>query len=339
MSTIREVAALAGVSAATVSRVINHDTQYSMTEETRERVWKAIARLNYQAPVSPESGKESSKSRTPKVENKSLGVIMTARGGKYSDPYYMSILAGFEKRIMEYGYGIDFIRTANELYNPQIIRNTFHTKVAGVLLMNTLDKETFDFIGENVEHIVGIDTNHKEIDNVEYDHYAVCETAIAHLAKKGYKRIGFIAGAESELETSRRFRGYYASLKAHNLEYNPAWVLCPGWDDEKCIRMIKEKYESGNLPEAYFASSDLMAMTVERALLNLGLKIPKDVAVMGLTNIETSKFANPSLTTIEVKTEAMGEIAAELLLSRIKKGPHIPVRMNVESTLVVRDST
>ena len=93
MSTIREVAALAGVSIATVSRVINNDTTYKMTDETRDRVWRAIIDLNYKAPA---SRRKPAPSETPSAVKK-IGCVIKLRGAKYSDPYYLSLLSGIKK--------------------------------------------------------------------------------------------------------------------------------------------------------------------------------------------------------------------------------------------------
>ena len=122
MSTIREVAALANVSAATVSRVLNHDTKYKMTNETIERVWKAVAELGYKAPTSSRDQmryvhKTGSVSQSPHK----FGCILNVQGGKYNDPYYLSILSGFEDAVMKKGYEISFIRTNKELENPKVL--------------------------------------------------------------------------------------------------------------------------------------------------------------------------------------------------------------------------
>ena len=339
MSTIRDVAALANVSAATVSRVLNHDTKYKMTDETIERVWKAVAELNYKAPSSSgEQMRSSRKVASASVAHK-FGCIMNVQGGKYNDPYYLTILSGFEKTIMEKGYDISFIRTNEELADPQILYKTFDDPVSGVIIMNTLTEETFDYIRRQTPYIVGIDTAHTSIDNVAYDHYGAAFMAVEHLYNRGYREIGFVGGDEADMKKSRRFNGYYAALHSLDLPFNPDFVLASGWDEEKCDAKIRKAYAEGKLPRAFFVASDTMAIGALHTFYDLGLSVPDDIAVIGLSNIEISKYSNPPLTTIALPIHEMGQVAAGVLLSRVG-GDTLPTRVvTLGATLLQRAST
>ncbi len=339
MSTIRDVAALANVSAATVSRVLNHDTKYKMTDETIERVWKAVAELNYKAPSS--SGEQVRPGRRPAASQTmhKFGCILNVQGGKYNDPYYLSILSGFEKSIMEKGYDVSFIRTDEELKDPQILYKTFDDPVSGLIIMNTLTDETFQYIKKQTPYIVGIDTAHDSIDNVAYDHYSVAFMAVEHLYERGYREIGFIGGDEETMKKSRRFNGYFAALHSLGLTYRPEWVLASGWDEKKCDEKIRSAHAAGNLPRSFFVASDIMAIGALHTFYDLGLSVPDDVAVIGLSNIEISKYSNPPLTTISLPIYEMGQVAADVLLSRIG-GDTLPNRViTLGATLLKRAST
>ena len=121
MSTIREVAALAGVSISTVSRVMNNDETYKITDETRDRVWKAIVDLNYKAPA---SRRKTAPSESPAAHRR-IGCVIKLRGGKYSDPYYLSLLSGMETYLNANHAEVSFVRTWNELENSEILLRTF----------------------------------------------------------------------------------------------------------------------------------------------------------------------------------------------------------------------
>ncbi len=339
MSTIRDVAALAGVSAATVSRVLNHDTKYKMTNETIERVWKAVAELGYKAPTTPQSQmRYVHKSDAASQTTHKFGCILNVQGGKYNDPYYLSILSGFEDAVMKKGYEISFIRTNAELENPKVLYNTFQDPVSGVIIMNTLEPSTFNYLRRQTPYIVGIDTDHSQIDNVAYDHYGAGFMAIRHLTELGYKRIGFIGGFNENMRTSRRFNGYYSALHCFGLEYNPDWVLASNWDEEYCDKIIREAYRNKKLPDAYFVASDLMAISVLRTLFDLGVSVPSEVAVMGLSNIEISKYSNPPLTTIALPINDMGRVAARILFDRIE-GDDTPAKTVTLSAEVLKRSS
>ncbi len=339
MSTIRDVAALAGVSAATVSRVLNHDTKYKMTNETIERVWKAVAELGYKAPTSPNGQmRHVHKPEVSGSDSHKFGCILNVQGGKYNDPYYLSILSGFEDAVMKKGYEISFIRTNAELDNPKVLYNTFQDPVSGVIIMNTLEPSTFEYLKKQTPYIVGIDTDHSDIDNVAYDHYGAAFMAIRHLMGQGYKRIGFIGGFKDKILESRRYQGYYAALHCYGLEYNPEWILASNWDEDYCDLIIRNAYKKKVLPDAYFVASDLMAISVLRTLFDLGVSVPDEVAVIGLSNIEISKYSNPPLSTIALPIRDMGRVAAGLLFDRLS-GDDTPSKVVTLSAEVLKRSS
>lgn len=340
MSTIREVANLANVSVATVSRVLNNDTKYKMTDETRARVWQAATELNYttKSPVKSQFNGENSNSNGPSIK---IGCILSVTKSKYQDPYFMSILSGVEEQLKDNGYELTFIKTGPELEDKKTLYNTFSNPISGLILMESLNSETYHFIRNQVPNIVGIDTLWEDIDNVGYDHYRVANVAVQHLIDRGYKKIGYIGGSSinGNLKSSQRYRGYYASLHAAGLEENPDWVIDCLWDENICIEKINQLCKEKDYPTAFFVASDLMAMAALSSLYTLGIAVPKEVAIIGLSNIEISKYSNPPLTTIEIPTKEIGMVAVDLLISRIKGYKLLPRKVILPTSLILRNST
>ncbi len=335
MSTIRDVAALANVSIASVSRVLNNDTTYKMTQETRERVWKAIAELNYKAPAT------SHRRVTPTSSDafRKIGCIVNLRGGKYTDPYYLSLLSGIETFLGENRSEVAFVRTWTELENNETLIHTFSEPLDGLIIMSHLNDATFRFAQSKVPCIVGIDTGYREIDNIEYDHEQAARMAVEYLNSKQYAQIGYIGGSEGNtpMKQCRRYHSYANTMHDLGLEVRDEWVLDCGWNDITCTRMV-ERIGRDHLPRSFFVTSDLMAMATLRALANLRVSVPDEVAVIGLTDIEMSKFANPPLTTIRIPTENMGRAAAHALLNRINGDDSTPKRILFPCEYVIRES-
>lgn len=340
MSTIRDVAKLANVSTATVSRVLNNDTKYKITEETKERVWQAVTQLNYKISSSPKR-KVAAHDQADSKSHIKIGCVLSVTKDKYNDPYFMSILTGVEERLLSAGYNIAFIRTGIELDDRKILFNTFSEPVTGLILMESLNSETYEYIRKQVPYIVGIDTERGDIDNVGYDHYNVASVAVNHLIEKGHTRIGYIGGSglTGNLKDSRRYRGYYASMHAAGLSVNPDWVIDCLWDEAVCIEQINHLCQTGNYPTAFFAASDLMAMAALNGLYNNGVSVPNEVAVIGLSNIEVSKYSNPPLSTIDVPTKEIGMVAVDNLIDRINGNQLLPKRVILPTRLIVRSST
>lgn len=337
MSTIRDVAKLANVSTATVSRVINNDTKYKITDATKKRVWDAIRVLNYTLPAKPPKRKHETSAQP--VQHK-IGCVLSVTKKKYNDPYFMSIFAGIEKRLQEKGCVISFIKTGAELIDRANLVSAFQEPVSGMILMETLNSELFDYIHGHVPHIVGIDTMREEIDNVGYDHYRAGLIATRHLISKGHKNIGFIggSGATPDLMNSRRFQGYYIAMSEAGLSVNRDWTLNCEWDEDLCAAQVDSLCKSGTRPTAIVAASDLMAIVTMNSLFRNGLSVPNDVAVIGISNIDMAKYTTPPLTTVHIPTEEIGVVAADMLLSRINGNDLLPQNIILPTSLLVRNS-
>ncbi len=341
MSTIREVAQLANVSVATVSRVLNNDMQYKMTDETRQRVWQAVTQLNYKTKAHTKTAAKEDESQRNSKNSLRIGCILSVTKDKYNDPYFMSILSGIEAQLRDNGYELSFIKTGPELEDKKVLYSTFSEPVSGLILMESLSSETYHFIRNQVPNIVGIDTMWEDIDNVGYDHYNVSHVAVQHLLSKGHKNIGYIGGSgvTKNIKESFRYRGFYSSLHAAGLSVNSDWVIDCAWDEEICYKEVGRLCKETNYPTAFFVASDLMAMAALSSLYNNGISVPGEVAVIGLSNIEVSKYSNPPLTTIEIPTKEIGMVAVDLLIARMNGYKLLPKKLFLPVSLIERSST
>ena len=210
----------------------------------------------------------------------------------------------------------------------------------GLVMMRPLPDPLFHLLHSRIPHIVGIDTGHMPIDNVEYDHLRVSKMAVEYLYQKGHRQIGFIGSGVGNVPMvrSRRFRSYRQTMMDLGLEVHPEWELDCRWDDKLCMKLVEKTHKTCGLPTAFYAASDLMAMAALRSLYQMGIPVPGRVAVIGMSNIEMSQYANPPLTTIDVPTVEMGIAAARVLIERIHGDTTLPKRIMLPSTLIERDS-
>lgn len=335
LASIRDVARLAHVSPATVSRVLNNNQTYKITSETRSNVLRAVTELGYQPLV-----KKALPASAPADRRLSVCCLLASTKGKYSDPFYLSILSGLEQELEKNNGAVTLIHTEQELENPTILENILSAGLDGLVMMRPLADPLFNLLRSRIPHIVGIDTGHMPIDNVEYDHLRVSKMAVEYLYEKGHRQIGYIGGGVGSVPMlrCRRFRSYRETMQDLGLEIRPEWILDCGWDDRLCMKLVEDTYKTHGLPSAFYASSDLMAMAALRSLYQLGIPVPGQVAIIGMSNIEMSQYANPPLTTIDVPTLEMGITAARTLVARIQGDTSLPKRILLPSTLVERDS-
>lgn len=338
MSTIRDVAKLANVSTATVSRILNQDTRYKITEETKARVLAAVKELDYR--LQPRTSRlKAAEHQDPACVK--IGCILSVTKKKYNDPYFMTILSSAEEQLRSKGYSISFIRTGNELNDRNLLVSTFEDDVSALILMETLNEEIYNYIRSRVPCIVGIDTRRNDIDNVAYDHHQVAIQATEYLISLGHRSIGYIGGSgeSHNILQSHRYQGYFLTMQSANLSVNPHWVIDCEWDEELCAEKIRELCGRGDLPSAFFVGSDLMAIAAMNALADHHISIPEQVAIVGMSDIDMSRFTTPPLTTLQVPKEQIGIIAANLLIERINGSRLLPQKVTLPSTLIERSST
>lgn len=338
MSTIRDVAKLANVSTATVSRILNQDTRYKITDKTKQRVLEAVRELDYKLQPRTSRWKAADQQDPACVK---IGCILSVTKKKYNDPYFMTILSSAEEQLRSMGYSISFVRTGSELNERNLLVSTFEDDVAALILMETLNEEIYHYIRSRVPYIVGIDTRHDDIDNVAYDHHQVAIQATEHLIALGHTQIGYIGGSgeSHDLRRSRRYQGYFLAMQSADLPVDPDRVIDCEWDEEICAEKIHRLCSTGNLPTAFFAGSDLMAIAAMNALTAHQISIPGQIAIIGMSDIEMARFTTPPLTTFHVPKEQIGIIAANLLVKRIKGSDLLPQKVTLPSTLIKRDST
>lgn len=338
MSSIREVAKLANVSIATVSRVLNNDTTYKMTEETKKRVNDAAAQLNYI--FVPKQRKKPTKSNPLHAQPKIGCVLRVTRKG-YNDPYYMSVLTGVEKYLQDNSVDLVFIKTTLALHDHNSLISAFQNPIDGLILMDPMSDYAYEYIKKQVPHIVGIDTLRRDIDDVGYDHLQNGIWATKHLIEKGHKKIGFIGGSgvSGNLKESQRYQGYLIAMHSAGLPIQEEWVIDCNWNEDKCGEQVSALCQTNCYPTAFFAASDLMAMAAMRSFYINNIAVPEQVAVIGMSDIEMSQYSNPPLTTYHVPKEEIGKTAAHLLLSRINGYHTLPQKIILPTSFIQRNST
>ena len=338
MSNIRDVAKLAGVSVATVSRVLNNDQTYKIKDDTRHRVWQAVAQCNYRLP-----GQKQKRPEPTSHPAVSVGCLMCITRDKYQDPYYMSILSGIEQSLDAMGYSMSFVTTYGELKDKNTLYELFKAPPKALILMETLDPDTYSYVRARVPYCVGIDTHHTDIDNIGYDHFAAAFTATQHLIRKGHQRIGFIGGSglTTHLKGSRRYWGYRCAMEMEGLPIREEWIRNSRWEELQCMEQARALMElpEDQRPTAIFAASDLMAIATLSVLYSMNISIPDQIAVMGLSNIEMSRFSSPPLSTLDIPAVEIGKTAVRVLEQRLKGSNFPPETIYMPATLLIRDST
>lgn len=331
MSTIRDVARLAGVSIASVSRILNRDPDYKATPETREKVLKAITELDYKP--NPNYKKRCASAQV------SIGCISRLTVEHTKDSYYNAILKGAQDYLKRQNYDFDFVVSQFDIMNEDSLSTLLAHPPKGLIIMDQPDDKTMQRLSSKIKCIVGIDSLQPSIDNICYDRFETGCKAMKYLIEKGHKKIAYIGAHISENAMSiGRYEAYLRMMRHANLTVNPSWIIDSNWHREICFEKTLELMKIEDRPTALFVGSDHMAIAAISALHTLNIAIPEEISVIGISDIADAKYLNPPLTTMAIPQTEIGEIAASTLLQRIDGDLSLPKRIIVPTTLVERSS-
>lgn len=329
MATIKDVAKHAGVSTSTVSHVLNK-TRY-VSVDIIERVMQGVEELNYTP---------SALARSLKLKNtRTFGMLVTTS----TNPFFAEVVKGVERRCYEQGYNLLLCNTEGDLARLDFnIDMLLQKQVDGLLLMSD------EIATQNLD----IFARHKPVPTVTLDCAEAnfpCDKiqdnsrqggylATRHLIEKGHVKIGCISGPRDKQATSERFAGYIQAMQESDLEVVEHWHAFGNFECEGGKQAFDTIYATGELPTALFVCNDMMAMGVISAANNKGIKVPDDLSVIGYDDIKLAKYICPALTTIHQPKFNLGQKAFDTLLDKIQSQRVEDVEINLEPTLVERDS-
>lgn len=327
MPTIQEVAKQAGVSVATVSRVLNNSSVVSV--KTRNKVQLVIDELNYQPNL---LGRNLRRSETRMI------LVMLQN---IANPFYSKIIKGIEDKAHENDYNVLICNTNTDIHLENVYLDFLRNKlVDGVIFACTaMGTEEFNKLAEQYPVVLCNEYNSKlKAPVVTIDNEVAGYDAISHLIKVGHKRIAMIS-VNNVGSSHDRINGYKRALQDASLEFNEEYIVYQSYSYKGGIRGIKELFELEEPPTAVFCISDLIAVGAVKELKRRGLKVPQDVAVVGFDNNSIAPMYEPSITTIAQPRYDIGKKSMEIMLERIKGNLKNNQIVKLEHELIVRDST
>src|SRR5689334_13955867 len=323
--TIGDVAAEAGVSVATVSKVING--RWGVAENTSLRVQAVIDQLGYQSSLVA----QSLRSHSTTV----LGVLVTD-----IEPFSAELLKGVARAIHGTGYELVVFSGCGRADDQTGWERRYLQRVSGTLCDGAILVTPSTGVDvTDVAPVVAVDHNVvSSLPTVDSDNLNGAITATDHLLELGHRRIAFLAGRPDLESAQLRERGYRTALRRARIRIDPSLIRVGGYDVEAAEEAARQLLDRDDRPTAIFAANDVTALTTIAVARTLGLSVPDDLSVMGFDNVPESALGEPPLTTIEQPIQQMGYEAARLLLRLIAKEA-VPEHTMLPTRLVVRGST
>ena len=328
MATIKEIAKLAECSIGTVSRVLNFDDSLRVTDEKKQMILKIAEDLQY----------KTVQQRNKKDIIKVAVVSMYTKVEEIEDPFYLSIRLGVEKRVQTEKIELIILNDVDGSYDYSKISG-----VEGIIAIGHFTKMEIKAFSDITNKIVFVnsDPDNKKYNSVLFDGENAVEEVMNYLYLNDHRNIGYIGVKsirESKMVDLAETRYDLVKIKMQSLGiYNEENIYRGGKTFSDGYVLMKEIINEDKLPSAFFIGNDSMCIGALKALFEAGIKVPKHISLIGYNDISSAEFTSPSLTTVKVYTELMGEKALELLIDDLR-GREIPFRVITPTRLIVRDS-
>lgn len=332
MATIKEVANRAGVSTATVSRVLNRN--YPVSKAAYEKVMQAVAEVDYRPNIIAKSLKTN--------KTYMIGLVVP----DISNPYFMSIAKGVENVISPHGYTLTMCSTDEDQNKELRILNALNDKrLDYVILASSLteSRELNRLIQKGLK-IIMVDTmvDDLAVDFVVENNRQASAELVEYALRLGHQKVGIVNGIAGISTAMERFLGYQDALRKYGISYQAKYTVSGGYYRDIAYRKVKQMlYQNQkDLPTLIYATNNQMAEGTMIAVKETGLKIPDDISLLSFGEIVLPELIEPKLTVINQNSELMGTKVGEVLIRRLEAGscPHKKKIYTTPSSLMIRDS-
>ena len=326
--TIRDVAREAGVSVATVSRVLNDSGPVGV--ETRRRILEVAAALRY----TPDSAARSLITR----RTGTLGVLLPDLYGEF----FSEVIRGIDATAQRGGYHLLVSSSHNDKGAVEAAMRAMRGRVDGLVVMSP-DVDAQALVANLADTtpvvLLNCDVASTAFDALNIDNFGGASAMVRHLLARGHERIGFIGGGDRNHDAIERLRGYRETLAEAGIAPHPEWERSGDFTESGGYHAATELVALDPRPTAIFAANDSMAIGALSAIREAGLDVPRDVVVVGFDDIPIARYMSPPLTTVHVAINELGERATRMLLQAVEEeNQHVRVQETLPTTLVIRQS-
>ncbi len=327
--TIVDVARRAGVSPGTVSRVLNHA---GVPPTTSRRVRAAVAELGYV----PNHAARALKRRA----TEQIALVIPDVG----NPVYVQMAKSVQRVAAERGFQLSLISTENGAMDErQVLRGLDQRQLDGMVLVSLRPGPgLLGRIREAAERIclIGSFPADLPVDAVRVDSEQGAGLGVRHLLDQGRRCVALVNGTPGTVPAERRAQGYRDAILAAGIQVRPELMADADFSMQSGYRAVDGLLRFAHDLDAVFCANDLMALGVLRRLRELGRRVPEDVAIVGMDDIDMAAMSAPTLSTVSLQAEERGRVATELLIERLAHdGPLPPRTVTVLPRLVVRESS
>lgn len=331
MATIKDIAAQAGVSSATVSRILNHDDSLSVSTETKIRILEIAEKLDY----TPKKARKSTKK-----EKMNIAIADWYGENELSeDPYYLYLMTAVEKECALKGINSFRLINADGKYITSV-----DSKLDGVIAIGKFDEKDIKILSEFSNNIVFLDSspNNEKYDSVIANLQLGTQLALKYLFNLGHRQIAFIGGKvlgdNRKEDADARYTTYEYFMKYNHIyDKNQVYIgekIC----FSEGVRLAQAMIASEKLPSAVFVANDTMAQGVMNVLDSNNISIPNDISIIGFNDLPIADYSVPPLTTVNIPLNSFAKCAIDILIKNHTGDKTSPYKVQISPTLNIRES-
>lgn len=331
---IKDVARTAGVSTATVSRVINHSEK--IADETRQKILKVMKDLNY---VPNTMARDLS---NQKASNITL-LIDGADAKSFSNPFFYEVMHGIESVVYQEGLTLMIASSQPNQKKKELLKWLIQGKrLQGLIIPSSLfDEKTMNHLEDLKCPFVVLG----ETRNIEKPHNWVdihnsqgAKLAVAHLVEKGYRKIAYLGGHEKEMFNFYRQSGFKEALQKYDMTVRPEMILQVASDKQQAYEQAKKLLEHEQ-PDAFVCGDNIISLGAMNAIKEKGYDIPAQVGLVSFDDYPLAELLEPSLTSVVIDVFELGVQAAKLLLQSMEDEQMRPKQSLISTSIHPREST
>lgn len=326
MSSIREVARVAGVSIATVSRALS--TPDKVSDAALAKVKAAIAQVDYRPNMMARNFRAA----------RAYAILVLVPN--IANPFFATVIRGIEDAAQQAGYAVLLGDTRDSIERERDYIKLVETRQSdGVLQLRPYIPGASVEPARQIPMVYACGCTNTPFPSVRIDNTAAAQAVVEYLIGQGHRTIGAIAGKSDNPHTVDRLRGFKLALEQAGLNYDPSHVINGDFTLPSGVQAARQFAAMQNKPSALFCMNDEMAIGAIQGLRAAGLRVPEDIAITGFDDIEFARYADPALTTIAQPAEALGKTAFRTLLALIEGQPPSQQEIVLPYEFIVRKST
>lgn len=337
MPTLKDIAQETGLSISTISRVINDPASTRASEDTKRRIWKAVRAMGYVPNWSARQLRMGDTERDVPRGSEKILACLTTRPFAATDPFFIEISQAISSAVLQEGYTLKYLISVHNMDYPSILRSLTDDQIAGIIVLGKAKRDLLVYLHRHFNVAIYCSLNPKEnfkYNQVVCDGFSASKAAVQYLIDHGHKKIGYVGEIVDEV----RYKGYHSALKESGLEFSWKYIVESELGMDSAYEKVRQKLKADDLPTALFCANDATAIGTMKYLKEMGLSIPDDISLIGIDDIDMSRYVTPMLTTVYVPKTDLGRVSAQMLIDQIEGHYNVPMKVELPFELIERQT-